>query len=386
MTEKTIILPIGHLHIRVKHFDIPLEKLTGFASRNNSKRGFLFLNKVLGKHLPVRPSLMLKTHQELARKTNSLIDFSTTPVLAIGMAETATALGQGVFSALRNQFNVRGLYINSTRYRINLPFLTFSEDHSHASTHFLHIPQEKNSQDILSKVQNILLIDDEVSTGKTFINLSRALSKIVPELRSFYVITLLNWLGPKEKKSMINQMPVRTEFVSLLEGCFSFHPKAESNFTSPVRSEAKAEDRDVQLSLPTGRRGLTEDSPYPFEQMIEELQLLPPARTGPLLILGTGEFMYEPYLLARHLEEIGYNTFFQATTRSPILPGNDITEVLQFEDNYGEKIANFLYNVHRSDYDKIVLCYENKELPKGHSLPEILGTKILHFSKPNCRN
>jgi len=52
----------------------------------------LFVSKVLGKHWPVRPTVMREIHARLATQIANLPG----PLLVIGMAETATALGRGV--------------------------------------------------------------------------------------------------------------------------------------------------------------------------------------------------------------------------------------------------------------------------------------------------
>ena len=43
-----------------------LRELIGFASRENNKRGFLFVSKVLGKHIACKPSSMENIHKSLA--------------------------------------------------------------------------------------------------------------------------------------------------------------------------------------------------------------------------------------------------------------------------------------------------------------------------------
>jgi len=86
--------------------------------------------------------------------------------------------------------------------------------------------------------------------------------------------------------------------------------------------------------------------------------------------------MYAPYLLAKYLEDNGIETYFQATTRSPINIDGSITSKLSFKDNYFENIDNFLYNVMDRDYDKVIVCYESISLPKDFDLKAQLETKF----------
>ena len=92
MERITTLYPAGTLILDVNSGLSKPVNLIGFAARVNAKRAFLFMSKVLGKHYPARPSRMHEVHQQLAQQLNDLKG----PVVFIGMAETATGLGQGV--------------------------------------------------------------------------------------------------------------------------------------------------------------------------------------------------------------------------------------------------------------------------------------------------
>ena len=70
----------------------------GFADTVNPKRAFLFVSKVLGRHIPVSPSIMRHAFTDLAELVP---DDLPEPVLVIGMAETAVGLGAGVHQVLQ---------------------------------------------------------------------------------------------------------------------------------------------------------------------------------------------------------------------------------------------------------------------------------------------
>jgi hypothetical protein len=88
-----------------------------------------------------------------------------------------------------------------------------------------------------------------------------------------------------------------------------------------------------------------------------------------VLVLGTAEFVYPPFQLAEVLEARGADVRCQATTRSPILVGNDVACALTFPDNYADGIQNFLYNVRPGQYDRVFICYET---PADTVQPELL--------------
>jgi hypothetical protein len=82
------------------------------------------------------------------------------------------------------------------------------------------------------------------------------------------------------------------------------------------------------------------------------------AETGTTLVLGTGEHVWQPFLLAEKLEKEGADIFYSSVTRSPISEGHVIDSKYSFSDNYGGTVPNYLYNVDPSHYSKIILCSE----------------------------
>src|SRR5512139_4279212 len=84
----TIKLDTGNLRLHVEPGHVPLKRLLGFAARISSKRKFLLVSKVLGKHYPISPLLMSWSYRALARPV--LKSGLGQGSLGIGMAETAT--------------------------------------------------------------------------------------------------------------------------------------------------------------------------------------------------------------------------------------------------------------------------------------------------------
>ncbi|HNC83369.1 MAG TPA: phosphoribosyltransferase domain-containing protein, partial [Nitrospira sp.] len=123
-------LPQGRIEVSIERAEMAPERLFTFATRNNPKRAFLFLSHVLGKHLPVPPALMAEVHERIAAHIPDLPE----PILFVGMAETATCLGQGVFEAwLRDHPGKQALFLHTTRYDVaGASPIVFEESHSHA--------------------------------------------------------------------------------------------------------------------------------------------------------------------------------------------------------------------------------------------------------------
>ncbi|CAK9885520.1 MAG: hypothetical protein XXXJIFNMEKO3_01920 [Candidatus Erwinia impunctatus] len=56
----------GTIHVTRHQGDYPPESLFDIAERRNPKRAFLFVSKVLGRHIPVKPAVMREVYQQLA--------------------------------------------------------------------------------------------------------------------------------------------------------------------------------------------------------------------------------------------------------------------------------------------------------------------------------
>ncbi len=366
-----IELQTGTLRLNVDYAEYPLEDLLGFAARNNVKRGFLFLSKVLGKHWPVKPSVMQKVHRDLAsRLMQCKID---TPPYFVGLAETATALGRGVFEEFSVLSGMDAIYSHTTRYKIDEQnVLSFAEEHSHAVDQWLHLPASTKASHVINNAKDLVLIDDEMSTGKTFLNLIKALRPLMPQLQNVYILTLVDMTGKHGVAHLKKELPLNFTTLSLLKGSFTFEPNGTTT-ASTVKSTGNGRTKKKILPQEGGRTGV-----FPSQWDANKLSC-DNLSEGSVLVVGTGEFMYEPYRMALDLENMGYEVYFQATTRSPILTGSDVKSSFSFSDNYGESIDNFLYNVRREHYDNIVICYETHTLPENHDLPDILQAQCCHL-------
>ncbi|MGZ8162292.1 MAG: phosphoribosyltransferase domain-containing protein, partial [Methylobacter sp.] len=64
----SVKLDTGTLHLEIEPGRIPLNRLLGFAARVSSKRKFLLISKLLGKHYPVSPQRMSWSYQALAKR------------------------------------------------------------------------------------------------------------------------------------------------------------------------------------------------------------------------------------------------------------------------------------------------------------------------------
>jgi hypothetical protein len=350
-------LPLGVLRMTMTKEEVPLPELCDFALRNNARRRFLFVSRVLGRHLPTRPGALLRAARALAEK----LPLPTTAgdVVFFGMSETATTLGQAVFAAWCDRGG-RGLYIESTRRRTGGEVaFEFVESHSHATAHLIHRPGlPDDPENCFLKARTVVVVDDEATTGRTAAALLAqyaAWRGTAPEDLNGVLAVLVRWSPPEDGPAL-----GLGEVHALAEGTFEF---AETGAFAPAP--------DATLHAETGERarcgarhGVARPQSQPWK-----VRAVPGEK---ILVVGTGEFGYQPLLLAAALEEQGATAWVQATTRSPVLPGGAISHARRFPALTGEGYTEFLYNVPDDHpYDRVIVCGEDFTIPRTHPLHQI---------------
>lgn len=355
----------GRLSVKISQSDSNPESLFGFAERRNPKRAFLFVSKVLGRHIPVAPSVMQASFEELAAKIPADLPG---PVLMIGMAETAVGLGAGVHRAFAKT-RTDSMYLVSTRHPVGTElFACFEEEHSHASAHLIHLPTDLVTRDMMLNARSLVLVDDEASTGKTFINLLASLTEAgLDHVERVVTVTLTDW----SEGAVAQKIGDHADSVSLLEGSYAFDENPDAPL--PVMPEVgtiAAGNWPLVVNKDWGRLGVREH----LDTLAPDLTVSPGES---ILVVGTSEYVWRPFLLAERLEKQGAKVHFGSTTRSPIALGHAIGHALVFGDNYGLGIPNFIYNVAQGQYDRVLICCETPEKSVDQRLIEILNAEVI---------
>lgn len=423
-TKATSVLLNKHFHFEISNGQLDvivrnnsqnnsfdLTDIMKVGSRNNSKRGFLFVSKILGKHISNNPKTINQYTQKLTNKIKNKIKNDN--VLFVGFAETATCLSQLIFEQyvsfykkhrnhysnntndtskqeqgltksiksvkLENLLEKKIQYIHTTRYLLDKSLLiNFQEAHSHAPNHIVY--DTINDKD---KIQSLVLIDDELSTGKTCINFIKELIETnqFTSLKTIYIVSITNWIDDNRiremKKEIGSQYHVNLNFVDLVKGSFEFTPNEQykqniieaKNNNSNVNKQNNNIKNNVIKSNFKNRLGCNlSDIQYVEQYVSNNIHLLTDnisKEDKNILILGTGEFMYIPFKFAQFLENkfMHKNIFFQSTTRSPVIVNENeaIKSSVSFKDNYNDNIDNYIYNLDVNQYDKIFILYETDE-------------------------
>lgn len=376
--HREVAMPTGVLSV---HIDAAAaacrhgpDDLLGFGARANARRGFLFVSKVLGKHWPSRPGMMRELHDVLAGQLPPALP---DPVVFIALAETAIGLGQGVFEAhLRRHPEGEALFLHTTRYRIEgVPTIEFAEPHSHAPRQFLHLPADAALRQLFMRARSLVLVDDEASTGTTFCNLAAACRTLNPALAHVHLATLTDFMGAAARDALAAGIGLPVTHGAALRGSYAF--AAGASFPEAAPAQAVGAAGAVAVGGAFGRAGLSR--PVALAPAAVDA-LAPGIGAGEsVLVLGTGEFMHPPFLLAGALAARGIDAVVQSSTRSPILEWGAIGSRLAFADNYGEGIANYLYNVVPGQYAHVLVCHETPVNDALRDLAARVGGRLVHF-------
>ena len=333
------------------------QDLLGFAERINPKRAFLFVSKVLGRHIPVSPSIMRHAFTDLAELVP---DDLPEPVLVIGMAETAVGLGAGVHQVLQQRYP-EAIYVTTTRHPVHgAPLLArFLEEHSHAQDQLLYGSPDAELQQQILNSKSIVLVDDEASTGKTFVNLINALQQAgLNQISHVVTATLADW------SSGIHIADLNCQSVALMTGKWQWRDAEHPIQINMPKVDTVAFGAFATLAEPTWGRLPIQDSGAHIRLAVQ-----PDER---ILVLGSGEYVWSSFLLAEYLQQQGADVRFSAITRSPIAVGHAIQSALAFSDNYGLGIQNFVYNINPLEYDRILITVETATHSVAKSLLEAL--------------
>jgi len=368
------------LGVHVRGDGVP--ELVGLALRRNPKRAHLVVSRVLGKHVPTDPRLVRGVGLALgalvaaeldgrARAVPSLTaalrdepgaaaalrDALLTAlrgvpavpgVTVLGYAETATGLGHVVAEALDAE-----VYLHSTRRAVlgRLPLGGFAEEHSHAADHLL-LPSDPG---MLTGTGPLVLVDDELSTGRTVANTLRALHRLSPRPR-YVVAALVDLRAPAAQTELLalaDELGARVDVVALATGTVEvpdgvLHAgaalveqltpaadrRAKAALAQPRRGHAAlAQPRPTRVDLgwpagvsDGGRHGVRRGHRAALEAALAGMALrldraLPD--DGEVLVLGCEELMHTPLRLAEALADRGRTVRSSTTTRSPVLAVDD---------------------------------------------------------------
>lgn len=396
------------------HGILNLQDLVGLSIRRNPKRAHLLVSEVLGKHIPQNPEVIAfagrilgamvanvlsgrDQNEYLNRPLTALAGYlhtgiwnssamnlvthlpkNTRRVVSIGYAETATSLGFLVAD------QIDSWYIHSTRCfdEKTVAYGNFEESHSHATSHQL-IPSDRK---LLDSGTPVVLIDDEMSTGKTVINTITELHGISPH-PEYVVAALIDCRHEDERERMsefARELGVKITVVALATGEVVVPDGATEQAVTVIEENAENDlfhnsvvyapciDKHPgiveYLSVPALNPTVSRFGILPSEYLSGHAKRVAEAlgvRDGKTVVIGLEEFMYFPLTVAEELSKLsheGQYVYSSSTTQSPVavIAREDyaISNGISFLSPQGEeKAVRFAYNI-AEGFDRIVVVLE----------------------------
>jgi len=316
--------------------------LCDFAARANPKRGFLIVSKVLGRHLPAPPGALRAAADALAAQIPALPEH----VLFCGMAETATGLAQSVWAAWRARHpGTSSAYVQSSRQTAPgaRVLCRFEEGHSHAASHMVQMTGEIEA--LLPEVRSLVIIDDECSTGGTFVEAAEALARALPQIEAIACASLTDWSA----QGFLPRMPRPASAHSLIAGTLHWTP-GPGQIAATLAPTANRHGTAPASGM-RSRTGLLE----PEAAIRARIAARPGER---VLVLGDGEHAYEALRIAEEIAAQGGIAAVQSITRTPAMLGHAMQSVTTLADAYGSGATCHVYNLLAHRPERIVIAAE----------------------------
>ena len=322
---------------------------------NNTKRSYLLVNPLQAKHMPVSPSLSLSMMNTLGKK---LLEKYPKTKLIVGFAETATAIGAAVAECFADDC----VYIHTTREDICIvdSWLHFLEEHSHATEQKLC---SENISEWLDLSPSIIFVEDELTTGKTLINIIDQMQEKFPIIEGLELIaaSLINRLTP-ENEQKLRDAGVKSEYLLKIsdnnysEVLSNIELDTAHDFTGETSLATVCKEYDLSTCLIDPRIGV-EVGKYKVsckrvaEEIIDNLKNTF-LQNDNVLILGTEECMYPALILGKEMELLNLvnSVVCHSTTRSPIgISSSDdsypITSGYKLSSFYDSMRETYIYNL-----------------------------------------
>lgn len=318
------------------------EEIFDIAARANPKRGFLIVSKLIGRHVPTRPAVMRAMMRELASRVDADLPG---PVVFLGMAETAVGLGQGVHAAWREQTGRDDAwFIQSTRQTHDEMdvWASFEEGHSHATSHLVHVPDRL---DVFENARSLVIVDDECSTGTTFIKVEDAMRGVMPHIERVVDVVITEWAQTEGRQR-----------VSLVSGTLRWEPNGE---IGQVPGENANSHGTTVAGAAPGRHG------YDRTPTIT-LSRAPKVMAGErITVLADGENAYDALRIAELLESNGAIAAVQSITRSPAHVGGAMASRTILRDAHGSGATCYSYNLEAHGPQRYVIVAERPQNQHG---------------------
>lgn len=347
------------------------EEIVRIAQReNNTKRKYLVINRLQGKHVPVKPSTALAMFGELAGKVKNA--YEQEKLLLVGFAETATAIGAAIAE------NLDCYYIQTTRESDDqVEYIYFTESHSHATEQKL---VREDMEAVLPNIDRIVFVEDEITTGNTIRKIIDIIKEKYAKEMKFSVASLLNGMNVRDRERYERE---EIDLLYLVKTDHSAYAAiAESYLGDGAYYKVETENKqcDIKKISSAGyfnarRAHKSSDATVAhhklWEQIATEHEFNEKER---ILVLGTEEFMYPALYVASQIEKAECEVWFHATTRSPIAVSSEAEYPLhrryELRSLYEKDRVTYVYEL--AAYDRVFVLTDAEKM-NSQGLSSLLG-------------
>ena len=337
---------------------------------NNTKRSYLVVDPLQGKHVPVEPSKALNLFKSLAEKLQG--KYEGERLLLIGFAETATAIGAQAAITLGTK------YIQTTREVIpDARYLFFSEAHSHATEQKL---VKDDIDRVINDIDRIVFIEDEVTTGNTIMNIIKIITKEYQKKIKFAVASLLNGMT-EESLKIYQDEKIELHYLEKTDHpgygavaeqyrCDGLYicaiPENHTHESADIDVQSEKNMREHIISIPGWMNARRFVDAKQYEAACRKLAETVIAETGVkqgerVLVIGTEEFMYPALLTGQEIEKMGCEVRSHSTTRSPIAVSTEEEYPLhcryELRSLYDPDRKTFIYDL--ENYDRVIVMTDS---------------------------
>lgn len=371
---------------------------------DNKKRNFVLVNRDLAKHYPCDAGDTIKMCNSLTEKGFSNSKRAEN-IVVIAFAETATALGVIVANRLKELNTKNNVFvITTTREELNgiqaSDKIEFEEKHSHAVEQVMYFGDEVRSS--LDVCDRLVIVDDELSTGNTILNLIDKIEDVysMGEFTRVEAWSLLNGMSNDNKK-VFKQRNIRVVYLdSVNKTEIEKHADTLSeNIATADRAYNKSVSpkilAPIQLDNSNIRFGVDIDNyvreiDYKADKIIQGTDYRDKEYSR-IDVVGTEECIYPAIVVASKLKE-RYNNKIpvtcHSTTRSPIV-ANEMAVLFNrtsLDSIYDNSRKTYIYNMGKDGNVLVVIvtdanCSNEKMYGFANGLSGIHGIKDIECIK-----
>ena len=234
-------------------------------------------------------------------------------------------------------------------------------------------------KDKIKNAERIVLVDDEITTGKSMLNIIKEIRRVT-NTQDFKIVTILDWRNSEYVdmfRKFVEKEKINVEVLSLIKG--EIEIDSTEVYVDEDGQELKEKIEPINLNIfdrielqtkfgkesyikDTGRFGVSYEGIQALEEkckkVADEINKLV-NEEDKVLILGHGENIYIPSRIGTYVKG---DVLYKSTTRSPIFCENKEGYPIKSKNVFYHKdVKYYFYNkeIIEKNFDKVFLITED---------------------------